>query len=1105
MLASLRGQLGPGFESWFTLFVVDATLKGTVILLAAAAAAFLLRRKSATLRHFVWCLAFVALGVLPLLSTALPDWQVPGLHTVLSPLLSVDVAPAPDNAQPPGGASEPLAAAEDSADADATNPDPNESRTGALPSDSATSARVSVSSPPREAASPTPFPWRRAVLRVWLLGATLALVPLAVGLIAQVFLSRRVRKMTDRAWLDPLEDVRRSFKIWRRIDLCVTSRSIGPLTMGILQPVVLVPHEARYWQAERRRVVLLHELAHVSRHDVLTQVFAHVVCALYWFHPLAWYAARRMRSERETACDDRVLNSGIRASAYAQHLLEIACSSRRAAFASAAAVGMPCGSRLESRVTTILDSARNRRPLSRSVILAGTLVSLFAVMAVASASIEPTDETVAAIPPLKALDPRVPDADLGRYGTSDAAEAPAADPGPFLRPLPGFLPSPATEEGSGRWQMINAAPRGSIWATAWSPDGRHVAYAEGGNIRVCNALTLDPERILIGHAQKITAIAWSPNGSQIASASTDGTLRLWDAEGAPGPIFDAGAGAVNALSWSPNSDQIATACADGLVRIWSLDGTAPLLLRGHEAPVNAVAWSPDGRLIASGCDQRLIRLWTAGGEAGPVLEGHAGPVLSISWSPDGRYFASGEHGYEPANEEDHLSSVRIWDATGRPGPVFGGLGGQTTSVGWSPNGRWIAAAGWDGRVRVFSPDGLETRVLTGSSFCIYSIAWSPDSRQLISGSQQHSADMPGRVQLWNLIGSAGRSLVARANAFTCVAWNPDGTEFAASCSDAKVRVWTDKGEPQVTLKAGQNDIWSVAWSPDGSRLASVSRDDQLFMSWNARTWREESRIKYDRRPRDAAWSPDGTRLAVVGDTESVILSDAESRRRIPLHGHLHGVTCVEWSPDGSRFATSSFDSTVRLWSRDGTPGPVLEDNAAPTRAVAWSPDGTRLVSGRQDNNLRMWSADGTAGPLLKGHAGYVQSVAWSPDGKHIASAGWDNTVRLWSADGRLEATLQGHGAAVFSVAWHPDSRRLLSAGHDGVVRLWDTRTAECIYCVVLRSDGATTTLSASGDQLYGDPSVVDSEFVYLVEETAHSFRIVKPAEFRNRTFSSIEH
>ena len=141
--------------------------------------------------------------------------------------------------------------------------------------------------------------------------------------------------------------------------------------------MVLLPAAAAYWPEERRRVVLLHELAHVKRRDYLTQVMAQLVCALYWFNPLVWLAARQMCVEREGACDDLVLAGGCKASEYAGHLVEIAGSFRRVP--QMAAIAMARSPQLAGRIAAIVDASRNRRLRSPAALAILALIGSIAI------------------------------------------------------------------------------------------------------------------------------------------------------------------------------------------------------------------------------------------------------------------------------------------------------------------------------------------------------------------------------------------------------------------------------------------------------------------------------------------------------------------------------------------------------------------------------------------------------------------------------------------------------------------------------------------------------------------------------------------------------
>ena len=149
-----------------------------------------------------------------------------------------------------------------------------------------------------------------------------------------------------------------------------------PMAWGLMRARVLLPAEADDWPIDRQRVVLLHELAHVKRRDCVTQMLAHLACATYWFNPLVWLAAQRLRAERERACDDLVLAAGTRGSDYADHLLDIARSLRSGAWPTWSAVTMAHRSQLEGRLMAILDPALPRRSPTRRAMVAFATVAM---------------------------------------------------------------------------------------------------------------------------------------------------------------------------------------------------------------------------------------------------------------------------------------------------------------------------------------------------------------------------------------------------------------------------------------------------------------------------------------------------------------------------------------------------------------------------------------------------------------------------------------------------------------------------------------------------------------------------------------------------------
>ena len=308
-------------------------LRATLILLVLGAASGFLHRLPASIRAGLWAAALLALLPLPELRALPVHWSAHIIPPVLAaPMVTIGAT------------------------------------------------MVAQSSP-----AASPFPWTSAVGLMWMLGVTLVLGRLLWGWGALAVLASRALPVNDPAWLALLDDTSRALRISRRVRLLRTAGIGVPLTWGTLRPTILLPAEADGWPQEHRRAVLLHELAHVGRLDCLFALVAHAACALWWFHPAAWWGAHRLRVERERACDERVLLAGVRPSDYAECLLRIADAARgvRPMGPAVVAASLLRRSQLRARIHAILNLGTPPRRMSSrlaaATAIAGTVLVVLGV------------------------------------------------------------------------------------------------------------------------------------------------------------------------------------------------------------------------------------------------------------------------------------------------------------------------------------------------------------------------------------------------------------------------------------------------------------------------------------------------------------------------------------------------------------------------------------------------------------------------------------------------------------------------------------------------------------------------------------------------------
>ena len=337
--------------------LMTASLRIAGLSVAAWLVTLALRRSSAAARHLVWMCAMVAALLMPALLQLPTRPVVVPMAAAPVPERSVQMfraaVPQPHATPTIGPAVTPAAAV----------PVPDQRPSGDVPV-------VSI------------------LFAVWAAVGAAALVWVGNGMAA----TARLRRMTTRANADWVKDARAIATAMgiRHVNFLEVSAPSTPFTCGIFSSTVVLPSEVSAWTAERLRAVLLHELAHVRRHDCLTQLLTRVACAIYWFHPGVWFTAHRLRAERERACDDVVLMAGVQGSAYGQHLVAIA----RAALSlpsgvAAGGVAMAHRGRLEERLVFILDP----RVVRRSAWSARIVIAVFGMLALGAATVHVQAET----------------------------------------------------------------------------------------------------------------------------------------------------------------------------------------------------------------------------------------------------------------------------------------------------------------------------------------------------------------------------------------------------------------------------------------------------------------------------------------------------------------------------------------------------------------------------------------------------------------------------------------------------------------------------------------------------------------------------------------
>jgi eukaryotic-like serine/threonine-protein kinase len=584
--------------------------------------------------------------------------------------------------------------------------------------------------------------------------------------------------------------------------------------------------------------------------------------------------------------------------------------------------------------------------------------------------------------------------------------------------------------------------------------------------------------VLTGHPAQVVRVAYSPDGESMATADMSGTIILWDV-------------------------------ARGTQRRW----------QGHTLPVTSLCFIGEGRdlkLVTAGADFH-VKVWQLpdGGELGD----RGAVEISVSWQlPDGgelpsppgngQLVTASRSGDRLATLHDHCKVV-VWERTRSPdGKLryqekawqgkekwpFDPEGERILALALSPDGRYLAVAGYDPRLSVWDLEhhrkvpGFVDRGLGPNR--VWTLAFSNDGAYLAAGSTQPTVweVKTGRLVRYLLGSSSYRC--------QCIGFNRDGKRVFGTYQDGRVRVWDaesgmatlaprkqdgdvaelvpgaafcPKEDPRHVLLAvcrGRrvtienvvppripgdplpghrgNKGSSLAFGPDQRPLVLCCEEGRL-RTWDAVTGRERekaARAIPDRKATRAVFSRDGRRLATTDGLERVTVWDTEEDRQlfsdVVREGQINGLA---FDPEGGLLAACGVNGLVKVWDvNSGEPRFRCSGHTGEVTWVTFSPDGKLLATAGEDRTVRLWDArDGRERSRLEGHSSYVSCVAYSsPDGRRLASCGGDGLIKLWdTGTGQEVLTLSGHNVPVTAVVFSRGGHLLASYGDDGKVLVWD--------------------------------------------------------------------
>ena len=482
---------------------------------------------------------------------------------------------------------------------------------------------------------------------------------------------------------------------------------------------------------------------------------------------------------------------------------------------------------------------------------------------------------------------------------------------------------------------------------------------------------------------------------------------------------------------------------------------------GHTSKITGLAFTPDGKYIVSGGDDKLIRIWdwrtgrTIRTIRGESEQGEAGRIYALALSTNGRWLAVG--GRTSNNE------IRLYDFAS--GEMVAQLNGHTNVVyklAFSPDSKKLISGSADGNAIIWDVERKSLlQLLTGHTNMIYAVGFTPDSARAVTGSDDHT------LRLWSV--SNGQLIKEmtehRDKVFALTISSKDGT-IASEDDSGEIRLWNGKTGAALKVLAHQGGApGSLSFSPDGRFLLSTCGGDGCDLKqriYDIAAAKELLKYsKHDNIATASAFSHDGHLVATSGGTDFPIYvwDPKTGDTKAVLKGIGRPVWNVGFSTDGLTIGWGNTNFSQDLITQINNRGPLQFTLRLPllTNETLSNPEAAKNTERWELGKVnfgKFWIGHRKGG--IYGDDNAILDLFW--DGKYtgisIEREGWNGF---------------GHSAYSFT----PDGKQIISGGGNGNLDLYGLDGREIgafighdskVWALAPSPDDGRYLVSGSGDQ-----------------------------------------